>query len=151
MGIIVPKAVIGECFHRLSLFYNTRITRKGTDVNRLGTLYQLSIACYNRCMQHIEYPGYDIHEDGIIIGPRGKALTPFLSPKGYPKVTLYVDGKKVNRFVHRLVAEVYIPQQESKMPLQVNHKDLDKTNYHASNLEWVTCSQNVRHRIGRPY
>lgn len=45
--------------------------------------------------------------------------------------------------VHRLVAIVYIPNPHNYP--QVNHKDGDKFNNHADNLEWCTQQQNSRH------
>ena len=45
--------------------------------------------------------------------------------------------------VHRLVAEAFIPLVDSRN--EVNHIDGDRRNNHASNLEWVTRSENVSH------
>lgn len=52
--------------------------------------------------------------------------------------------KKTRRFLlHRLVAASFI---ENKMGLPiVNHIDMNKENNHASNLEWVSASDNCRH------
>lgn len=55
-----------------------------------------------------------------------------------------VPGKK---WVHRAVAETWVDKPESVVELVPNHKDGDKLNNHADNLEWVTQSQNQRHAL----
>lgn len=61
----------------------------------------------------------------------------------YRYVQLYKDDKPKSHAVHRLVAEAFIVNPDSKP--QVNHKDGDKLNNHVSNLEWVTCQENLQH------
>ena len=62
---------------------------------------------------------------------------------GYWRVTLH-DGSKTNGYyVHRIVAEAFIPNPQNK-PL-VNHIDEDRANNLVSNLEWATFSENVNY------
>ena len=72
-----------------------------------------------------------------------KILTPKFDKYGYLKVGLTKEGKQKYKFVHRLVAETFIPNPNN-YPI-VNHIDGDKTNNHISNLEWCTQQYNVKH------
>lgn len=72
-----------------------------------------------------------------------KILKPSISPEGYTFCSLTVNRKKKMPKVHRLVAEAFIPNPDNKP--YVNHIDGCKWNNCASNLEWVTHSENVRH------
>ena len=61
----------------------------------------------------------------------------------YKFVILRKDGRSLQVMVHRLVALAFIPNPENKA--EVNHKDGNKHNNHADNLEWVTRSENLLH------
>ena len=62
---------------------------------------------------------------------------------GYPIVHLSRDGKPHAYSAHRIVAECYVPNPRGCR--FINHKDGDKINCAAENLEWVTASENARH------
>lgn len=63
-----------------------------------------------------------------------------LTTKGYCQLNLCNEkGQKPFR-IHRLVAEAFIPNPHN-LP-QVNHKDEDKTNNRADNLEWCDNKYN---------
>lgn len=62
---------------------------------------------------------------------------------GYYYVTFTRNGKRKNEYVHRLVAEAFIPNPMN-LPC-VNHKNYDTSNNEAENLEWVTQEENVRY------
>tara|TARA_R100001086_G_scaffold193117_1_gene110228 strand:+ start:111 stop:878 length:768 start_codon:yes stop_codon:yes gene_type:complete len=66
------------------------------------------------------------------------------SPEGYVRVILYgKNTKSYIRFVHRLVAQAFIPNPENKP--EVNHKWGDKSDNRSNSLEWCTRSENVIH------
>lgn len=74
---------------------------------------------------------------------RGRVLAVKKSTGGYLQVCLSKDNKKKYVAVHRIVASAFIANPQNKP--QVNHKDGCRTNNHASNLEWVTASENNTH------
>ena len=53
------------------------------------------------------------------------------------------NGKRVHKRIHRLVAEAFIPNPDS-LPM-VNHKDENKLNNIASNLEWCDNTYNTHY------
>src|SRR3990167_3057603 len=75
---------------------------------------------------------------------RGIMMKTWLNKETKYKITkISYDGKKRDKLVHRLVAEVFIPNPENKP--QVNHLDGNKLNNDLSNLEWATPSENQIH------
>ena len=69
----------------------------------------------------------------------------FLDKDGYEGCSLRGDGKYFVKKVHRLVAEAFIPNQENKR--ENNHKNGDKKDNRAENLEWVSPSENRIHAL----
>ena len=70
-------------------------------------------------------------------------LKPAIHERGYLFVQLSVNGKILRRYIHRLVAQAFIPNVDKKAT--VNHKNGDKTNNCVENLEWCNQSYNTKH------
>ena len=100
----------------------------------------------------IDYEGlYAITEDGKVWSYRSNK---FLSPSiinGYKFVSLSKDGRKKGFYVHRLIAQAYIPNPMN-LP-HVSHIDESRDNNCVSNLEWSSIADNMnmpqrKERIG---
>lgn len=101
------------------------------------------------------YPNYSVSSDGVVwVNKTGKPLKQQYqksSPKtkrgeGYVRVELTKNGKSKKFFVHRLVAEAFIPKTDPNANC-VNHKNGIKDDNSVENLEWVTHRQNVDHAV----
>lgn len=71
----------------------------------------------------------------------------------YVSVELRKEGERYSCQLHRLVAQCFLPNPDSKP--QVNHINGNKTDNQVTNLEWVTSRENVNHYWrklkGKPY
>lgn len=90
------------------------------EVNELGEVYRIS-------------GGKRVLATPIKAGRNGR----------YRVVTAYVEGKQRRYYIHRLVAEAFIPNPNGYQ--EINHIDGNPANNRAENLEWVTRSQNAVH------
>jgi hypothetical protein len=89
---------------------------------------------------------YIIYSNGQVWSfPKNKFLKWSITKKGYHTVGI---GKK-NTFVHRLVAEAFIPNPNN-LP-EVNHINDNKTDNRVENLEWCTSRYNSLYRHKSKY
>jgi hypothetical protein len=72
-----------------------------------------------------------------------------LDKKGYLQVHVTQNGRKLRKFVHQMVALAFLVPPSPRHN-QVNHKDKRRSNNRLSNLEWVTLSENCKHRWRTP-
>lgn len=95
--------------------------------------------------------GYFACANGKIYSSKSNLfLKPRILPNGYERVYLTMnDGKRKDFLIHRLICAAF----HGNAPFVkacVNHKDGNKSNNSASNLEWVNYSENMSHasRLG---
>lgn len=95
-------------------------------VSNLGNVLSLNFGARNRILSGIQ-----------------RTLKGARSSSGYYHVQLYKNGTVSTKLIHILVASAFIPNPNNK--LEVNHKDGNKANNAASNLEWATRKENLEH------
>lgn len=89
---------------------------------------------------------YEVSSFGQVRNKNGKVLKQMIKRTNgtcYKSVDLWKDGKYYKKYIHRLLAEAFIPNPDG-LPF-VNHKDEDGTNNFIDNLEWCTREYNVNY------
>lgn len=96
---------------------------------------------------------YVAGSDGLIYSTdfnhtgKTKALKGGLDKDGYPHVLMNIDGKRLWRSNHKLVALAFIG--ERPQGLVINHKNGQRDDSRPENLEYITQSQNTLHGFAR--
>ena len=70
-------------------------------------------------------------------------LRSFNNNGGYARVDIVENGKCQTKLIHRLVAAAFLPLPE-KIDMQLHHKDFNKNNNAADNLEWLTAAEHAK-------
>lgn len=86
---------------------------------------------------------YEVSNLGNVRNANGRMRKPFMIHQGYLMIDLFHNYKRIHARVNRLVAEAFIPNPENKT--EVNHKNGNKTDNRAENLEWASKSENMIH------
>ena len=99
------------------------------------------------------YPGYEgkyqVSNDGKVRSlnykrtGKTKILKQNTNKDGYKTLLLCKNGKVKAYYIHRLVAQAFIPNPNNY--LIVNHKDENPANNHVSNLEWCNHEYNMNY------
>jgi HNH endonuclease/NUMOD4 motif len=107
-------------------------------INEFGGTFQISTA---GLVRRIEVQTRKAKSKCLLI--KAKIIKPRYNNCGYLEVRLSKGGRTYTRFVHKLVAEAFVPNPDNL--LEVNHISGDKTDNAPANLAWVTHAQNVQH------
>ena len=110
------------------------------DIEGYEGLYQISHLGRVKSLARVIYK-----TDGTIQTFKERILKTTLDTKGYVICNLSKEYKCKTFRVHRLVANMFIPNLNNKP--QVNHINGIKADNRVSNLEWVTNSENQKHAV----
>jgi hypothetical protein len=69
--------------------------------------------------------------------------------QGYRSLNIRTGGKTINRYFHKLIAELFL-QRDKPEQTYVIHLDHDKKNNHFQNLKWVTKEEMIEHNRSSP-
>ena len=84
---------------------------------------------------------WQVSSHGRICNSAGAFCFGTSDPDGYVRVSMCRE----NFYVHRVVAHTFLGPPPSKDAWQVHHRDGNTSNNRVTNLEYVTCSQNLRY------
>jgi hypothetical protein len=94
-------------------------------------------------MEWFSIPKFDCYEINKLGEVRhkgsGDILTPLITDR-YARVTLRSYGKSYQKYIHRLLGEMFIPNPDNK--LIIDHINRNKLDNRMENLRWVTHSEN---------
>lgn len=109
------------------------------DIPNYEGIYQVSNKGRIKSVPH----AIKANKDGGIRITEERMKTTYIGWHGYVWVALCKNGKSKTHSVHRLVATAFI-ENPNNLPA-VNHKDTNKENNTAENLEWCTNQENQMH------
>ena len=112
------------------------------DVIGYDNVYQISNLGRVRSLNRTDV---DCH--GRMQKRKGKLIKPTENSNGYLRVYLAYRGKKEKRFIHRMVAEAFVPNSDPDINDIVNHMDCNPKNNKYDNLEWTTRKGNIQYAV----
>jgi hypothetical protein len=96
-----------------------------------------------------DYPNYEIDIDGNVRNSKTqRVLKPWLVGP-YMCIRVINENGHKKEYVHRLMGFTWLPQP-TEPELVIDHIDRNKLNNHASNLRWVTHSENAINKEYKP-
>lgn len=83
-----------------------------------------------------------------LIGYNARILKPTITNRGYCRLDLILEGQRQSKLLHRLVAAAFL-MPPKHIDYQLHHKDFNKLNNTAANLEWLSVQQHAKKHTER--
>lgn len=113
------------------------------DIPGYEGYYQVSNMGRVKSLDRVVYRGVNQYGTPIYQRVYSKVLSLHTTGTGYYSIMLHKEGRTRRFLVHRLVAEAFIANPDGKP--EINHKDGNRKNLVATNLEWCNQSENILH------
>jgi len=110
------------------------------DIPGFEGLYQVSDLGRVKSLDRIEH-----NKNGRILPIKDRIMATHSNGKGHIKLTLSKGSCRNKKYIHRLMAEVFVPNPNGYK--LINHIDGNPSNNILSNIEWVSMRENVTHGL----
>lgn len=90
---------------------------------------------------------YFLFENGDLYNANTHKISQGAKNHGYIRYYLTLDGKEISVFKHRLLAQMFLKNDDPKNKTIVHHKDGNTQNNELDNLEWVSQKENCNKKI----
>lgn len=121
------------------------LIKEWRNIKGLEHLYKISNYGEVKAKRRVVYDIVDGERQPVYV-TKERLMKPFDNGNGYLVITLSIDdGSRKNFYIHRLVAEAFLPNPDN-LP-QVNHLDYDRKNNRVTNLEWCSALENARYSL----
>lgn len=77
-------------------------------------------------------------------------LKGYVNQRDYERVDINIEGRRQTILVHRLVADAFLPLPK-KITYQLHHKDFNRHNNTADNLEWISPAAHYKLHTTRKF
>ena len=156
---LTGKEVKPDKQHLLKLKQKEKGYKKISIKNLYKQIYNKPF-CYDNIenLENEEWKEIDNTDGNYLISNMGRIkslksydaviLKPYNNQYGYQRVDIVLNGKRECKLVHKLTADAWLPLPE-KMSYQLHHKDFNKNNNSANNLEYLSTDEHKKKHIER--
>jgi len=95
--------------------------------------------------QMIYFPDYEVSHLGKIRNIKTKKpVKGSLNEESYRRVTFYDNGRRKAHYMHRVVASLFVPNDDPINKTEVHHLNNIRDDNRSCNLKWVTHQENMK-------